>query len=223
MRVANNVEMLEVEAEGMVFNPVLVWDDKDTVLIDCTLPGKLDVLKEAISACGKRLDDVGTLILTHQDLDHVGCAREIRELGVRVMAHSIEAPYIQGDTTPVRLADMEANKEQSKYAEGTRKTIEACFVKVDRPLEDGEVLDIAGGIRVIHTPGHMPGHISLHLLAEDIVVTADASISVEGKLAGPDVRFTKQENMAEANASLEKLRAVKPKSYICFHGGQAAE
>jgi len=35
-------------------------------------------------------------------------------------------------------------------------------VNVDKTLEDGEELPFCGGITVIHTPGHTPGHICLY-------------------------------------------------------------
>src|SRR5262249_56616641 len=34
-------------------------------------------------------------------------------------------------------------------------------VAIDQPLSDGEILPIAGGIEVIHTPGHCAGHVAL--------------------------------------------------------------
>ena len=218
MRITQNIEMLEIATEGMVLHPVLVWDDKDTVLIDTILPGKLGLLEEAIAAAGKRLDDITTLILTHQDLDHVGCAKELRERGIKIMAHEIEAPYLQGDKTPVRLAEMEADPGQSGRAAAIRSMAEGLYLPVDQLLTDGEVLDLAGGIRVVHTPGHMPGHISL-VLPGDIVAVGDASVSEDGKLLGPNPQFTYPQNMPEANASLEKLLNLSPKKILCFHGG----
>jgi glyoxylase-like metal-dependent hydrolase (beta-lactamase superfamily II) len=37
--------------------------------------------------------------------------------------------------------------------------MEMC--RIDERIKDGDVLPIAGGIEVIHTPGHSKGHISL--------------------------------------------------------------
>jgi glyoxylase-like metal-dependent hydrolase (beta-lactamase superfamily II) len=50
---------------------------------------------------------------------------------------------------------------------------------VDEHLEDGDRLDIAGGARVIFTPGHTPGHLSLYLERPKVLVAADA-LTAEG-------------------------------------------
>ena len=43
-----------------------------------------------------------------------------------------------------------------------------------RALTDGELLPVAGGLRVVHTPGHSPGHISLLLESTRTLITGDA-------------------------------------------------
>jgi glyoxylase-like metal-dependent hydrolase (beta-lactamase superfamily II) len=41
-------------------------------------------------------------------------------------------------------------------------------------LRDGDELPVAGGIRVVATPGHSPGHVAFHLTAHDVVIGGDA-------------------------------------------------
>lgn len=50
-------------------------------------------------------------------------------------------------------------------------TIEA--VKVDERLKDTDVLPIACGVEVIHTPGHCPGHIALLVKNEGVLIAGD--------------------------------------------------
>ena len=45
---------------------------------------------------------------------------------------------------------------------------------VDEVLVDGQLLDVAGGLRVLHTPGHSPGHISLLHEPTGVLITGDA-------------------------------------------------
>ena len=51
----------------------------------------------------------------------------------------------------------------------------------DRALNDGDVLDFAGGLEVIHTPGHTAGHVSL-LWKRDrgLLITGDAAANIMG-------------------------------------------
>lgn len=46
-------------------------------------------------------------------------------------------------------------------------------VVIDHWLNDGDVLPVAGGMQVIHTPGHSAGHISLLLKQEGLLIAGD--------------------------------------------------
>ena len=121
--------------------------------------------------------------------------------------------------TPKRIAEMEVML--NKLPEEKRKKIKKAFSnltpKVDKTLEDGEVLPFCGGIQVIYTPGHTPGHICLYLKKYKTLVSGDALNVIEGKLYGPNPEFTY--NMEEAVASLEKLSQYDIETVICYHGG----
>lgn len=107
MRIAPNVEMLEIKGENGTLYPVLVWNDNELVLIDTALPGQTDLLREAVKEAGHSFEDITKVIITHQDLDHIGSAKALSELGAEILAHELETPYIQGDITSIRLSDME--------------------------------------------------------------------------------------------------------------------
>jgi glyoxylase-like metal-dependent hydrolase (beta-lactamase superfamily II) len=70
-------------------------------------------------------------------------------------------------------------------------------VEVATPLADGDLLDIAGGLRVLHTPGHSPGHVSLLHEPTSVLITGDAMFNVLGLRRSPgflcsDVRMTER-------------------------------
>jgi glyoxylase-like metal-dependent hydrolase (beta-lactamase superfamily II) len=75
-------------------------------------------------------------------------------------------------------------------------------VKVDQTVDDGQELPYCGGIRVIFTPGHTPGHISLYLKQSKTLVAGDAMICLDGSLRGPVQQTTL--DMNTALRSLEK-------------------
>ncbi len=222
MKIANNVEMLEIGGENGVSRPVIISGENELVLIDTALPGQTELLREAVEKAGRRLEEITKVILTHQDLDHIGSAKILSDMGAEILAHELEAPYIQGEKTSVRLTDMESrfdlmSESERAFYERAKKGAPFFFVKIDRKLKDGEVLDLCGGIKVIHTPGHMPGHIALLLQESNIIVAGDAANITDGKLTGANPHFTK--NMEEAQASFEKMLALKPSSVACYHGG----
>ena len=53
-------------------------------------------------------------------------------------------------------------------------------LKVDRALQDGDVLAFAGGLQVIHAPGHTPGHIALFAKERRTLFAGDALMNVGG-------------------------------------------
>jgi len=227
MKVADNIAMLELTDERGTYRPTFIWDDHERIMVDTGLPGQLGLIAAALEPLGFRPSDITKVIVTHQDLDHIGCVNDLRALGASVLAHEDEIPYLDGTKTSVRLAELEldlASRDnvspgEREYLEQARADAPKYHFKVDRALRDGEVLEYCGGIRVIHTPGHMPGHIVLHLLASDILVSGDAANIIDGKFIGPNPVFTGETRMPQAQESFAKLMALKPRTILCFHGG----
>ena len=57
-------------------------------------------------------------------------------------------------------------------------------------LEDGDVLPVLGGLRVVHTPGHTPGSISLYSPARRFVIVGDILQRLRGEVTLPNYVFT---------------------------------
>ena len=90
-------------------------------------------------------------------------------------------------------------------------------VKVDVLLHGDEKMDWCGGCRIIATPGHTPGHISLLMEKDSIVITGDAFVIEDGKPAIANPQFTL--DIEHATKSMDKLLSLKAKAYYCYHGG----
>jgi len=92
---------------------------------------------------------------------------------------------------------------------------------VDELLEDGERLDLASGTRVIFTPGHTPGHMSLYLERSRVLVAGDALTAEEGRLHGPNPPVTL--DLDEAARSVSRLAELDVETIVCYHGGVVSE
>ncbi|MBJ8192934.1 MBL fold metallo-hydrolase, partial [Bacillus cereus] len=93
------VEMLQLDFHGNMIHPILLWDQEMAVLIDTGLPGQMEDLRVAMEKVGVSFDQLKAVILTHQDVDHIGSLPEIlQECGshIKVYAHELDKPYIQG-------------------------------------------------------------------------------------------------------------------------------
>jgi glyoxylase-like metal-dependent hydrolase (beta-lactamase superfamily II) len=127
--------------------------DGQVTLMDMGLERHGPVVMAALAAIGAGPSDVTRLLLTHAHLDHAGGAAYVaRETGQGFGVHGEDAPYARtGEAPPVdqtsRLARL-----QTRF--GSRPGFPA--VPVVEELTDGQVLPVAGGLRVVHTPGHSP-------------------------------------------------------------------
>jgi len=88
---------------------------------------------------------------------------------------------------------------------------------VDHHLQDGVELPYCGGIIIIHTPGHTPGHISLYLKKHRLLIAGDALFVESGMLVKTPELITYAQD--EALLSIQKLTGYAIDSIICYHGG----
>lgn len=206
-------------------NLVLVWnEDKELVLIDAGLPGQSKLIAQAIADTGFRIEELTHIILTHQDLDHVGSVKDLMKFapGLKVIAHEEEAPYIDGSKIPIKLAaqlevyDTLTDKQKSGV-DKWKSIYEANPIPVSESVKDKQILNLCGGIEVVHTPGHTPGHIALYLMESRVMVCGDAANIENGTLTGSNPIYT--HDMKQADESLEKIKSYNVSGYITYHSG----
>jgi glyoxylase-like metal-dependent hydrolase (beta-lactamase superfamily II) len=223
MRVANSVYVLPIprspqEADSYL-NLTLVADEENgNTLIDTGLPDQTEAIGDALGEAGIGVRDLRRIIFTHQDLDHVGSgAALVRQSGARVLAHPADVPYIEG-----RLRPLKPTPEMLEQRPHMREVLERLEpVGVDEHLENGTHLDLAGGTRVISTPGHTPGHISLYLERSKILIAGDALTAEGGYLNGPNPSVTL--DMQTAIQSIQRLADLDISTVVCYHGGVVSE
>ena len=223
MEISEGVNMLEVPMGpgGEMIYPTVIWDDTDMVLVDTGLPGMLEKIQKAMNTEKLPFEKLNRVVLTHQDLDHTGGVLDIlKAKGVEVLAHNEDVPYIQGEKKLVRYN----SRFLSTIPEKQRGMMKMAFehvqpLRVDTALEDGEKLPCCGGITVIHTPGHTPGHICLYHEKSRTLVAGDAMSIVDGKLSGPRKEILDDESFKLALHSLKKLEKCDVRNVVVYHGG----
>ncbi len=84
----------------------------------------------------------------------------------------------------------------------------------DRLLEDGEILVFGETrARVLHTPGHSPGHLSFHFPEEKVLYLADLDLVKFGPYYGD-----KGSSIDDTIASLRRVAAIDVDVYLVAHG-----
>ena len=192
-----------------------VIEDNGLTLIDTGLPGGKDKIFSSLEKAGKNPADIKQIILTHCHTDHAGSAEElVTELNVPVFAHTIDAELIeQGiSSRPMTLTPGFINwMVYQLFIKKAAKIISP--VKVIG-LNDNDILPIAGGIQVIHTPGHSAGHIALLIKEQGVLIAADICANF-GSLA----YSTLYEDILLGQKSILKAAAFSFDKALFGHGG----
>lgn len=60
------------------YHPVFLQSDTEMVLVDCGTPGSMSKIKENALTQGVNIDNLTKVVVTHQDLDHIGSLAELK-------------------------------------------------------------------------------------------------------------------------------------------------
>jgi glyoxylase-like metal-dependent hydrolase (beta-lactamase superfamily II) len=228
MKIGDKAEALEISMSllgaASTIHPAVLWDGDDGVtLVDTGLPGQLAEITAGLERLGLRLRDVRRVLLTHQDVDHIGSAEAVTgATGAAVYAHAADVPYIQGERPLLKLDAARFESRLQGLPEEQKQRVREILasppkVKVQNVLNGGEELPYHGGIVVIPTPGHTPGHVSYYVKKQKLLLAGDAMRVEEGSLIGPSPMATP--DMRRAVASLKSLLPYPIESVLCYHGG----
>jgi glyoxylase-like metal-dependent hydrolase (beta-lactamase superfamily II) len=156
-------------------------DDGQVTLIDMGLPFSGKKVMAALSSVGSGPSDVTRLMLTHCHPDHAGGAAYVQErTGKPVDVHAEDAEYVRTGTQPPRDPAIRTPLLMRLMKDPKQKP-----VTIGEELADGQVLPVAGGLRVVHTPGHSPGHVSYLHEPTGTLITGDAIFNVLGRIRWP--------------------------------------
>jgi glyoxylase-like metal-dependent hydrolase (beta-lactamase superfamily II) len=172
-------------ADGLVrlgtpyVNWYLVSDGSGVTVVDAGVPGYRPQLEPGLSLLGNSLGDVRAVLLTHSDGDHTGVATALRdEAGAPVHLHpdDAESARNRGAKKPDEsmLAELLHPGTYRLFWEfgrngGARPPVLADTVAI----ADGQELEVPGKPRVIHTPGHTPGHVVYYFPALGALFVGD--------------------------------------------------
>ncbi|MFD7320467.1 MBL fold metallo-hydrolase [Streptomyces sp. NPDC059875] len=189
-----------------------LWrDDEELTLIDAGWVGSAPEIETAIRGAGLDPAALRRIVLTHCHRDHVGSAQELADrFGAEIVAHRLDAPVVRGEAPvpePVLL-----EWEIPLYEHGLTVPV-APATRVDREVEGGEVLDFGDGAVVVHTPGHTPGSLAVHLPEHGVLFTGDTVATVNGVTFGV---FHVDRGLAIE--SMRHLAKLRPSVLCCGHG-----
>jgi len=172
-------------------NCYLIYTSRELLIIDPGSPyeDEQQALAQAVDDLVGEGRSVREIVLTHLHPDHVGGVNALKKhLGeqTKVAAHRLTA-------------------------EPLTETI-----RVDRLIEDGDSIDLAGSpnisLQAMHTPGHARGHLCFHDARTGTLISGDNIVGLGSVLIEPA-----EGNMRDYLDSLRRLRAL-PNISVIFGG-----
>jgi glyoxylase-like metal-dependent hydrolase (beta-lactamase superfamily II) len=211
MEILPNVHLIP----NIVANPYLLIDQDGLTLIDAGLPGSHRKILRYMSDLGYAPADLKRILITHADFDHIGGLAALKAAtGARIFASPVEAQAM-------------AEGHSSRPLKPRRKVTKVLFdlmtrlfkpasIQADELLSDGQILPILGGLGVVETPGHTPGHISLFLPSSGVLFCGDSIVSGESGLCGS--RGANNWDQAKSDESVRKQAALGAHILCSGHG-----
>ena len=195
-------------------NCYLVREPDGLTLIDTGLPGSADDILAAARTLGA---PIRRILLTHAHMDHVGSVDALLEkLGpsnVELVSNARSLPLLQKPPDK-SLAPTEPKAEIKGGLPGIKS-------RPNRLVTEGELI---GSLRVIETPGHIPGHLAFLDERDGTLYAGDALVG-KGHLtvSGFAPWFFPLPNFGTwhkptALASANKLLTYPIERFACGHG-----
>lgn len=184
---------------GVRWSRVYLIEGETLALVDSGPPWSAPTIAAYIRSLGRSPSEVSHVLMTHSHFDHSGGARSLAmRTGALVVAHSDDTMAVSsGEAHLSYLGVLGRVRAPIPMLRGT---------PVGRTVEDGEVLTVGSGVRVIHTPGHTPGSVCYHLERAGVLFTGDTVFS-GGRAVSLSAPYPKS-SRSDLKQSLSRLAAL---------------
>lgn len=190
----------------LMVNMYLIEDTDGLTLIDTSLASAGKWIIKVIEKSGWKASDLKRILITHAHMDHVGSLKYLKEkTGARVYASAIEKEVIEGRIpVPTRPKGL---RMPTMWIDGPQ---------VDQVICEGDVLpEVMGGLQVLETPGHAPGHLTFWHPQRKLAIAGDVLFHVLG-LSLPPGPLTV--DMEQDRHSVGRLAGLSPDVLCLGHG-----
>lgn len=198
------IDLFRVNAHAIV-------EGDGVTLIDAGRAGSLPRLERGLAAIGVSLDDVRRVVCTHGHPDHAGGARALADRGIDVLIHPADAANL-----PVGYRDAARHPSRGRIFAAMTPNLERWV-----PLQDGQVLPVLGGLKVVHTPGHTPGSVCLYAPADGLLFVGDALQRRRGRVSFASSLYS--DDVAEARLSVQRMSDLDVRTIVFAHYPPLAE
>ncbi len=214
-QVKDNIYLLE---SGKFVNAYAIVRDNGVLIIDTATPGKADNLIKELESINVKLSDIKAIVITHAHPDHAGsCNALIDKSQTKLYIHKYDRDVLLGKVPPPKPRNFLQKLSAFMSKHFFKYTPPGDAI----PLDEDSAIQGFEDLKIIHTPGHTPGSLSILDVEDDILFCGDAINNRSNRLTGPNKLFTV--NTEQAWHSVAKLGALKFKTLCPGHGTWIAE
>jgi glyoxylase-like metal-dependent hydrolase (beta-lactamase superfamily II) len=207
-------------------NFYLVREGAEFTLVDAGYPGYWRYLIDAVRGLGASLEAIRAVIVTHHHADHAGTAERLASSGgARVLVGDGDAWIVAGRYPS--HASPGFYRQCSRHVSGIRFLAHSAIARGARyrPVASVETvaaeqtLELPGRPRLIRTPGHTAGHLSVALEDRGVLLTGDALANLDYVIGNPGLGLHRLNDDREvALSSLGRLDGVGADIVLFAHG-----
>ena len=174
-------------------NAYVVDDEGVLTLVDAGLPWSGRTIGAALSTVGDAIGDVERVLITHYDIDHVGCLGHLDALDATVYVGRDDAPFFLRERRPA------LSSQKGLF----QRAVDWWRALPDLPVERVDDGDTIGSFTAYHAPGHTSGHTVYASEVHSAAFLGDLVVESGGEFA-PAPRFLCQ----DYEQNLETIREV---------------
>jgi glyoxylase-like metal-dependent hydrolase (beta-lactamase superfamily II) len=167
---------------------------------------------------------LGTVLLTHADVDHFGGNAAMRQAAPRaaLVGHAADRPWYESRDLVLRERYGWYAAHDLDYDAATKAWLADNLgpdTPLDRTVAGGEWLDLGDRrVRVLHLPGHSPGHVGVWEPQTRTAVIGDAVLErglydLQGRRISPPPYFA----VAPYRRSIAQLLDLEPEHLLTAH------
>ena len=208
-------------------------------LIDSGIKGPrcLEYIREALAACGYRLEEIERIYLTHGHLDHFGGARAIRAIsGADIYIHPLDRAKAQLSVEALFETEMPLIRNffrdagvPDSYWDHYHSVVRDLFETLADPIP-GELKPLTAGqilpagrryLEVLHLPGHTPGTVCFYDEAGGVLFSGDhllAAITPNPLVELAARADNGYRSLKSYLASLKRIKAIDARLVLPGHG-----